>query len=54
MIAKIFDLEESLTYDSMTDEILQEFLLNPQLIDLTKEPRLYHYHTNKAAHNPNK
>jgi len=46
MIAKRFDMEESNSYDTLTDENFEEFTKNPQnLMDISIKPD---FHKNKS------
>jgi len=51
MIAKIFDLEESKLYDSLSDEYLEQCLTYPQKIELSNDPKIVAFHLNKKAYN---
>ena len=35
MLAKVFDMEESNLYDDLSDEKLDYFMENPEIIDLS-------------------
>ena len=46
MLAKVLTMEESHSYDSLTNDRLQEILRHPEHINLSKKLRHYMYHTN--------
>jgi hypothetical protein len=46
MLAKVLTMEESHSYDSLTNDRLQEILKHPEHINLSKKLRHYMYHTN--------
>lgn len=49
MLAKQFDLDESYSYDQLSDEQLEEILKTPQKIDIDKPTQ---FHTFEEQHIP--